>query len=129
MEEVPIFSDWQSPTASLTLIVRLAVSSIAGGLIGLQREYHGKAAGLRTHILVALAAALLVTMASAAGMPPESTARVIQGIVTGIGFIGAGTILKLESEHRIRGLTTAASLWVTTAISITYALGFFWVPT
>ncbi|HVL57338.1 MAG TPA: MgtC/SapB family protein [Burkholderiaceae bacterium] len=103
--------------------VRMLTAALLGGLIGLQREFVGTAAGLRTHMLVSLGSAFFVIVAVDIGMPVADLSRVIQGVATGIGFIGAGTILKLSREHEIRGLTTAASLWVTAALGVAVGLG------
>ena len=105
--------------------VRLAAALIIGTSIGLQRELAHKPAGLRTHLLVAIGTALLVVTAVNSGMPTGDVARVIQGLITGIGFLGGGTILKLTHEHEIRGLTTAAGIWLTAAASIAAGLGEF----
>lgn len=105
--------------------LRLLVALIVGMAIGLQRELTHKPAGLRTHLLVALGTALLVVAAVNAGMASADISRVIQGLVTGIGFLGGGTILKLTHEHEIRGLTTAAGIWLTAAASIAAGLGQF----
>ena len=94
-----------------------------GGLVGIQRERTHKPAGLRTHMLVCLGTAAFVTSCGAVGMAFDAQSRVIQGIVTGLGFIGAGSILKLSQEHEIRGLTTAAGVWMTAAIGVTLGLG------
>lgn len=98
---------------------------IIGIIIGLQRELTHKPAGLRTHLLVALGTALMVVAAVNAGMASADVSRVIQGIVTGIGFLGGGTILKLTREHEIKGLTTAAGIWLTAAASVAAGLGQF----
>lgn len=103
--------------------IRLIAASLLGAVIGIQRENAGKPAGLRTHILVALGTAVFVLACSAVGMSSDSLSRVIQGIITGIGFIGAGSILKLEKEHDIQGLTTAAGIWTTAAIGVAVGLG------
>jgi len=105
--------------------MRLVGSLVIGTLIGLQRELTHKPAGLRTHLLVALGSTLLVVEAVNAGMKSADVSRVIQGLVTGIGFLGGGTILKLTREHEIRGLTTAAGIWLTAAASIAVGLGMF----
>jgi putative Mg2+ transporter-C (MgtC) family protein len=105
------------------VIVRLLAALLAGGVIGLQRELSGKAAGLRTHILVSMGMALLVLAATQADMQQDAMSRVIQGLVTGIGFIGAGVIMKMESQNQIHGLTTAAGIWMTAAIGIAIGLG------
>jgi len=96
---------------------------ILGGIVGVQRESTRKPAGLRTHVLVSVATAAFIIACSASGMSTDGLSRVIQGIVTGIGFIGAGTILKLSQEHAIKGLTTAASVWMTAAIGVIVGLG------
>ena len=103
--------------------IRLTVAAIIGGLIGYERESRGKAAGLRTHMLVAVGAAVFVVVPIEAGMGLADLSRVIQGIVTGIGFLGAGAIMKMDAGH-IKGLTTAASIWLTAAIGIACGLGY-----
>ena len=107
----------------LRVAIRLAAAMILGGIIGIQRERSGKAAGFRTHMMVCLGTAVFVITCSSVGMQFDAVSRVIQGLVTGIGFIGAGTILKLEGEEEIKGLTTAAGIWMTAAIGITIGLG------
>ena len=105
------------------VLIRLLAAMILGGLIGIQRERTGKPAGFRTHMMVCLGTAVFVISCSGVGMAFDAMSRVIQGLVTGIGFIGAGTILKLDQEEQIKGLTTAAGIWMTAAIGITAALG------
>lgn len=105
--------------------LRLVASLVIGTVIGLQRELTHKPAGLRTHLLVALGTTLLVVAAVNAGMKSGDVSRVIQGLITGIGFLGGGTILKLTQEHEIRGLTTAAGIWLTAAASVAVGLGKF----
>lgn len=107
----------------LRVAIRLLAALILGGVIGIQRERSGKAAGFRTHMMVCLGTAVFVITCTSVGMAFDAMSRVIQGLVTGIGFIGAGTILKLESEEEIKGLTTAAGIWMTAAIGITSGLG------
>lgn len=108
------------------LLLRPLLALVAGGLVGLERSFHGRAAGLRTYALVSFASALLVGIAqftdSAPGGAQTNVARVIQGIVTGIGFLGAGVIIK--EGFTVRGLTTAASVWVVSAIGVAFGLGF-----
>ncbi|MBU3823595.1 MAG: MgtC/SapB family protein [Candidatus Oceanisphaera merdipullorum] len=103
--------------------IRLLAASLFGALIGIQREKSGKPAGFRTHILVCLGTALFILACSSVGMTLDALSRVIQGIVTGIGFIGAGAILKLNNEQDIKGLTTAAGVWMTSAIGVAAGLG------
>lgn len=105
------------------VLLRMIVAIVLGGLVGIQREKSGKPAGVRTHMLVCLATAVVVLACSGMGMAYDAQSRVIQGIVTGIGFIGAGTILKINEERDIQGLTTAAGLWLTAAIGIACGVG------
>jgi putative Mg2+ transporter-C (MgtC) family protein len=110
------------------VLVRVVVAAALGGLLGAERERAGKAAGLRTHMLVALGAALFVLFPAEAGMSTGDLSRVIQGVATGIGFIGAGTILKRADSDEIQGLTTAASIWLTAAIGMAVGAGQLWLP-
>ena len=103
--------------------VRLVSALIIGTAVGLQRELTHKPAGLRTHMLVALGTALFIAGASEAGMTTDALSRVVQGLATGIGFLGGGAILKLATEREIHGLTTAAGIWMTAAASAAAALG------
>jgi putative Mg2+ transporter-C (MgtC) family protein len=96
---------------------------LLGAIVGIERERAGKPAGLRTHMLVSLGTAVVVIACTDAGMSLDGLSRVIQGMVTGIGFIGAGTILKLNEQREIQGLTTAAGLWMTAAIGVAVGLG------
>ena len=113
------------PTGQETVrvVIRLLAALLAGGIIGLQRETSGKAAGLRTHILVCAGTTLFVLVAVGTDMQQDALSRVVQGLATGIGFLGAGAILKVESIHQIKGLTTAAGIWMTAAIGVTIGVG------
>jgi len=104
-------------------IIRLVAALILGAVIGIQREHAGKSAGLRTHMLVALGAALFVVVPAQVGMGSADLSRIIQGLATGVGFVGGGAILKLSEEHRIQGLTTAAGIWMTAAVGVAVGLG------
>jgi putative Mg2+ transporter-C (MgtC) family protein len=110
------------------IVVRLGTAALLGGVIGIEREQVGKAAGLRTHMLVGLAAALFTVAPIESGMSVADLSRVFQGVAAGIGFIGAGTILKLTGQQEIRGLTTAASLWLTAAVGMAVGVGHLWLP-
>jgi len=112
------------------IIGRLLAAVIAGGLIGLERSYNGRPAGFRTHSLVCMASSLLMLLTVfqwqlLADVPIETIrvdpTRMAQGIMTGIGFLGAGVIMK--DRHTIRGLTTAASIWITASIGILIGMG------
>lgn len=105
------------------VVIRLVAAAVLGALVGWERERSGKAAGLRTHMLVSLGTALFVIAAEGSGMSSDGVSRVVQGLTTGIGFIGGGAILKLASEREIHGLTTAAGIWMTAAIGVTVGLG------
>ena len=111
----------------MRVVARVAVAALLGALLGWERERAGKAAGLRTHMLVALGAALFVLFPAEAGMDIADLSRVIQGVATGIGFIGAGTILKRAEAEQIEGLTTAASIWLTGAIGMSVGAGQLWL--
>ena len=121
---------WQELTNGLPdsrtfwiVVIRVITATLLGAVLGFQRERAGKPAGLRTHILVSLGTAVVVLACSSSGMDMAGESRVIQGIVTGIGFIGAGSILKVSEERDIRGLTTAAGLWLTAAVGVASGLG------
>jgi putative Mg2+ transporter-C (MgtC) family protein len=115
------FADLPGVREVTQLLLRLGLAAGLGGLLGLQRELVGRAAGLRTHMLVALGSAFFVIIPMQAGMSIADLSRVLQGLTAGIGFLGAGTILK--RERQIEGLTTAASLWLTAAVGIAAGMG------
>ena len=117
------FADLGNGLAVGRVFGRVLVAALLAGILGFERETKGKAAGLRTHMLVSVAAALFVIVSEQAGMPAPDISRVIQGIATGMGFIGAGAILKGNDDSQIQGLTTAASLWLTTAVGCAAGLG------
>ena len=110
-------------TRLAVVLIRVLAATLLGAVVGVERERAGKPAGLRTHMLVSLGTAVVVLACSAADMSLDGLSRVIQGIVTGIGFIGAGSILKLNEKLEIQGLTTAAGLWMTAAIGVAVGLG------
>jgi putative Mg2+ transporter-C (MgtC) family protein len=116
----------------IEMVLRLVAALLIGGFIGLERSYHGRPAGFRTHALVCLSTALLMLLtvyetrwfpAIAQGRIALDPTRLAQGIMTGIGFLGAGTILK--DGLTVRGLTTAASIWITAAVGILIGVGFY----
>jgi putative Mg2+ transporter-C (MgtC) family protein len=105
----------------LDVFLRLAAAVLAGAVIGFDREIRNKPAGLRTMALVALGSAVfIVTTASAA--TADSASRVIQGVITGVGFLGAGSIIRGRDESSVRGLTTAASIWLAAAVGVACGL-------
>ncbi|HMC12060.1 MAG TPA: MgtC/SapB family protein, partial [Pirellulaceae bacterium] len=104
-------------------LARIGAAAFLGGAIGLEREWHGHWAGLRTHMMVAIGAAIFVIGGSTAhGQNIDGPSRVIQGVASGIGFLGAGTILKLGEKMEIKGLTTASSIWLAAALGIAAGL-------
>ena len=117
------FSDLSDVAQATRLVLRMTVAALLGGLLGIEREHKGKAAGVRTHMLVAMGSALFVLISEQAGIVEADLSRVIQGLVAGIGFLGAGTILKGRDEEKVRGLTTAAGIWMTAAIGMAAGLG------
>jgi putative Mg2+ transporter-C (MgtC) family protein len=122
-----------SPPGLQDFILRIAAATVAGTLVGLERETHGRAAGLRTTILACIASAIAMITSeylfvasaggSAAGTWRPDPARLGAGILTGIGFLGAGTIIR--HENMIRGVTTAASLWFVTVLGLAFGSGLF----
>jgi putative Mg2+ transporter-C (MgtC) family protein len=114
------------------LLFRLAIALLFGAIVGWEREIQDKPAGLRTHMLVSLGAALIVQVPIQLGIAkesPDAFSRVLQGVVSGVGFLGAGAIIR-ESERanraKVRGLTTAAAIWVSAGLGIIAGCG-LWV--
>ncbi len=113
--------DWNIFVDDLT---RIGAAAVVGGLLGLERELSGHFAGLRTHMMVAIGCAVFVVSGLAvSGDQAEAVTRVVQGIAAGIGFLGAGTILKLDEQQKIKGLTTASSIWLAAALGTLAGLG------
>jgi putative Mg2+ transporter-C (MgtC) family protein len=117
------FADVGSVEDITRIVLRLLVAVALGGLLGYERESVGASAGLRTHMLVSLGSALFVLIPLQAGMEIGDLSRVLQGVTAGIGFIGAGAILKHTQKDDIKGVTTAASVWLTAAIGIAAGMG------
>ncbi|NKI96653.1 MgtC/SapB family protein [Rhizobacter sp. SG703] len=117
------FSDLADPEQITRVLLRLTLAALLGGMLGYERQSQGKAAGVRTHMLVAMGAALFVLVPQQGGMQVGDLSRVIQGVVAGVGFLGAGAILKLRSEEQVLGLTTAAGVFMTAAIGVACGLG------
>ena len=101
----------------LDVFLRLGAAVLAGAVIGFDREVRNKPAGLRTMALVSLGSAVFVVATASAGTV-DSISRVIQGVITGVGFLGAGAIIRGRTEESVRGLTTAASIWVAAAVGV-----------
>lgn len=120
-------SDLPTTAGFLKVAFRLSLAALVGALPGLQREYVHVAAGLRTHILVSLGAAIFVLAGLDSGATVSDTTRVIQGLATGIGFVGAGAILKSASTEQVHGLTTASSIWLTAALGTAAGIGRIWL--
>jgi putative Mg2+ transporter-C (MgtC) family protein len=117
------FSDAVDAAQITRIAVRLLLAAALGGALGYERERRGQAAGIRTHMLVAMGAALFVLVPHQAGMAIDGLGRVVQGIVTGVGFLGAGAIIKHRSSETVHGLTTAAGVWMTAAIGVACGFG------
>jgi putative Mg2+ transporter-C (MgtC) family protein len=103
------------------IVLRVVVAAVVGALVGLNRDLHGKPTGVRTLGLVGLGSALAVL--AVAGDDSAAASRVIQGIVTGIGFLGAGVIIRPMAKGQVHGLTTAASVWLTAALGAACGVG------
>jgi putative Mg2+ transporter-C (MgtC) family protein len=108
---------------AVQIAFRLVTATVLAAIIGYERERTGKSAGLRTHMMVALGSALFVLAPIQTGMEVADLSRVAQGIAAGIGFIGAGAILKVTSEREIQGLTTASGIWMTAAVGLAAGMG------
>ena len=117
------FSDVADVEQITRLVLRLALAALLGGILGFEREAKGKDAGVRTHMLVCMGAAMFVLVSQQAGVLAGDMSRVIQGVIAGVGFLGAGTILKSEDEQRVKGLTTAAGIWLTAAVGVAAGMG------
>lgn len=118
------FADVSDIEMGTRITLRLALAAILGGMLGYERESHGISAGIRTHMLVALGAALFVVVPEQSGAMEDAMSRVVQGVIAGVGFLCAGTILKGEGLTEVRGLTTAAGIWLTAAIGVAAGVGF-----
>jgi putative Mg2+ transporter-C (MgtC) family protein len=110
-----------------TMAVRMALALVIGGAIGWDRQRAGKAAGIRTHMLISLGACLFVLVPAGLGLNADALSRAIQGVATGIGFLGAGVILhharSSGRESVVKGLTSAAAIWLTAALGVVSACG------
>lgn len=113
---------------AVTVVIRVVLAALAGALVGLEREFHGRAAGMRTHMMVALGAALaaMIGMFTVTELGIDSDPmRVGAQVISGVGFLGAGTILLRGGGSRITGLTTAAGLWTAASIGLAVGIGFY----
>ncbi|WP_111559552.1 MgtC/SapB family protein [Paracoccus sediminilitoris] len=117
------FSDVPDLSTLTRITVRVVLAAVLGGILGLDREKKGRSAGVRTHMLVAVGAALFVLGPLQSGMEIGDLSRVLQGIVQGVGFLGAGAIMVRSAQHQIEGLTTAANIWATAGIGVMAGLG------
>ncbi len=107
------------------MALRLLLAAVLGGIIGYQRERAGKEAGLRTNMLICIGAALFTVVSEYGFTGPADPSRIAAGVVTGIGFLGAGAIIFRSREHMITGLTTAATIWVVAGIGVAVGAGLY----
>jgi putative Mg2+ transporter-C (MgtC) family protein len=119
--------DLPSSYEIVSVIFRLTLAALVGSIPGFQRELLGQPAGLRTHMMVSVGAAIFVMAALEAGASAGDTTRVIQGVATGIGFVGAGAIMKSKQEQVVHGLTTASSVWLTAGLGTAAGMGRIWL--
>lgn len=117
------FSDIPDLATLTKITIRLLMAALLGGLLGYERERKSKNAGIRTHMLVAVGAALFIIGPTQAGMSLGDLSRVIQGTIQGVGFLGAGAIIIGTTMQRVQGLTTAANIWAAAGIGIAAGLG------
>jgi putative Mg2+ transporter-C (MgtC) family protein len=121
------FSDVPDPAQATRIVMRLCLAALLGGMLGWEREAIGKAAGVRTHMLVCMGSAMFVMIALQTGAQANEASRVMQGVIAGVGFLGAGTILKENTSAQglpqVKGLTTAAGIWLTAAIGVAAGMG------
>ncbi len=125
---MPGFSEFQHLLSTREVLLRLGAATAFGAIVGFDRELHSKPAGLRTQALVALGAATVTLVVSdlaqvGSTYSPEAVSRAIQGVITGIGFLGAGAIVRDQSSQQVHGLTTAASVWVSSALGLACGAG------
>jgi putative Mg2+ transporter-C (MgtC) family protein len=126
-----LFPDLLPTKYVLRVVVRLAVAAVLGGVIGVERQMDRKRDGMRTHMLVSLGAALFTLVGAEAlvgggEVKMVDISRIVQGVAAGVGFLGAGTIIKLSDQHEVRGLTSAASIWLTAAVGMAAGAGWLW---
>ena len=117
------FSDIPDLSTMTRIVIRLMLAAILGGIVGYERERKARSAGVRTHMLVAVGAALFVLGPLQSGMEISDMSRVVQGIVQGVGFLGAGAIIIRAGDQKVEGLTTAATIWATAGIGVVVGLG------
>lgn len=117
------FSDIPDINSITRVIVRLTMATFLGAIIGYERERRYKSAGIRTHMLVSVGTAMFIIGPMQAGVPIADMSRILQGVVQGIGFLGAGAIVVGTLKQRTQGLTSAASIWATAAIGMAAGLG------
>lgn len=112
------FSTWEA-------LIRLFMALACGAVIGLNRDLHRKSAGFRTFGLISVGSAIVALVITQTGPDPNAVSRVVQGVLTGIGFLGAGVILHQPTSSRVTGLTTAAAVWLTAGLGLACGLGQF----
>jgi putative Mg2+ transporter-C (MgtC) family protein len=117
------FADFDDAATFVPLMLRLLLAAGLGAMLGYEREAMGKSAGIRTHMLVAMGSTLFVAVPLLAEVSDDAVSRVVQGLVAGVGFLGAGAIVKGSPGEEIVGLTTAATIWATAALGMTVAMG------
>lgn len=117
------FADLPDAAGVARVVLRLGLACLLGAAIGWERERNASSAGLRTHMLVCTGTALFVLVPQQSGMGSDEMSRVIQGVLSGVGFLGAGAVIKLSRDGEVRGLTTAAGIWTTAAIGVAVGLG------
>jgi putative Mg2+ transporter-C (MgtC) family protein len=121
-----VFPNALDAQALFRVTVRLAASIVLGGVIGFERQAEGKTAGVRTHMMVSLGSALFAVVSLEVSNDAAAFTRVIQGVAAGIGFVGAGAIIRVSNESEVKGLTTAGGIWMTAGIGLAVGAGLLW---
>ncbi len=122
-----VFEFFAANPGETQMIIKLFISAVLGGVIGIERERYRRPAGLRTHMLVAMGAAVFTLLSVYAFPPNADPGRGAAYVIVGIGFIGAGTVIQIRDK--VSGLTTASSLWLTASIGMSVALGYYLLAT
>lgn len=125
-----VFGLWEEYSDQIEITLRLIVAAVAGMVVGINRDIHNKPIGMRTLALVSLGSAVVILSGSVyegLHFAQDAVSRVVQGILTGLGFLGAGSILRAKDGTEVQGLTTAATVWIAAGLGVTAGLGAWFI--